>query len=115
MEPAESVEFDVETDPSCLVLRENLKHYVSFYCFSFRRLNDTHERHAGENLESKVNLILTNPRYNMRRNQGRQHSTHESFYNSEMVKLVDIADFCLVPGGQLFSAHSFNSRIGVVS
>ena len=82
------------------MLREQLKDYVSFYNCSFRKLNDTHERHAGEDLESKVDLILTDPPYNIRRTQGKSHSTHDSMSKSDMVKLVDMADISLVPGGQ---------------
>lgn len=76
-------------------------------CCSFPELLDAHRLTAFEDLESSVQLILTDPPYNIRRERGDEHANYDSLTLKDMNTFAGIAGSILRPGGHgvIFCSH----------
>ena len=85
--------------------------HMAKYCWlhdvHFDDLMDTEAEVSGVNLEGKVNLILTDPPYNVRNSRNRKNSDHDVLTEDDMADCVKMFAKMLVPGGHglLFCAN----------
>ena len=71
-------------------------------------LVDTCLHSQGVNLNKNVDLVLTDPPYNIRKEGNRENSSHDSFSEKDMKDLVDICEQVLKPGGHGIIFCSFS-------
>ena len=89
------------------ILREELRKYVSVYKADFDDVAEEHEDLTGSSMNETVDLVLTDPPYNTRREQQRPNSSHDELSTKDMEHFVDVCDSVLLPGGQIIVFCSF--------
>lgn len=82
------------------LLRTAMRPYCAVYACSFNELEQNHEEQAeGETILEGVDLILTDPPYNTRRELNQERSDYDCLTQSDMDDVVDVIHRLLVPGG----------------
>lgn len=72
------------------LLCDALKKYVHVYDTCFRDIEEIHSHRTGDHLSGNVDLLLTDPPYNIRRERDRENSSYDE------LSLKDMDDFCSV-------------------
>ena len=86
------------------VLRQAMSRYGHVYDSPMHQLVELHGDGTGTDLKNKVDLVLTDPPYNTRREAGRPNSSHDEFTLAQMSSFCDeMADLLLGCGhGHIF-------------
>jgi len=106
IEPAATAELGPDAKQAYEVLKEGLKRYGSVHVTDLDGLIEVHGDATGEELKEKVDLLLTDPPYNFRREAQAANSAHDTLTEAEAGEIIHLAYDLLVPGGQ---AHVFCS------
>lgn len=111
----EGVESSVSADTT--ILQEALKTYCNIYDVRFQDLPETMEL-SGISLFERVEFVLTDPPYNIRRERGRSNSDYDVFTLQDMNELVGLFSEVMELGahGHLFCADvQFKDWLDVLS
>ena len=76
-----------------------IKKYIRLHNAYFHELLENDEVEGEGSIESKVQLILTDPPYNVRRESGTGDAEYDSLSRAEMKQVVDLVATLLRPGG----------------
>jgi DNA modification methylase len=97
--PALSDELTADAKNAFEVLKTEMDMYVSFYTTDFKNLSQTHGDVNGMDIDGSVDLVLTDPPYNIRREAGRRHSSYDVLTDKGMSDFSEVVDDVLCPGG----------------
>lgn len=109
--PAGRVVLSAEEQEAFSALKTEMTSFVSVYDSHYKDLVEVHSEACGEDLTGKVDLVLTDPPYNTRREQGRPNSNHDVLSKDDMEGTVDMIEGVLVAGGH---GHIFCSYQQIV-
>ena len=93
-------------------MQQLMQPYCRIYDTHFRNLVDLDMELNGEHLDEAVQLILTDPPYNTRRESNARNSDHDSLLLADIAECVDLFGRVLRPGGHglvFCSMLQFNS------
>lgn len=79
-------------------LKTEMTSFVSVYDSHYKDVVEVHSETCGEDLSGKVDLLLTDPPYNTRCEQGRSNSNHDVLSKDDMEGIVDMIEGVLVHG-----------------
>lgn len=82
-----------------LKMEKCIEKYVKMYLSEFNGVLDDHEYIALEVIEEKVQLVLTDPPYNIRREQNKIDSDYDSMTRDDMEEVVKVIGRALRSGG----------------
>ena len=80
-------------------LEEFMSGFAKLYCCSYEDLPETHKLMGLEDLSNSVQLLLTDPPYNVRRNRGFDDSAYDSISFEQMKQVATTAGNLLREGG----------------
>lgn len=92
-------EHKTQMDEAFFKLREEMLTTFSCYDVGFDELGGSHEDQCGVQLDGTVDLLLTDPPFNTRRQNKSRNSTHDNLRYVHMEKVASIAGRFLKPGG----------------
>lgn len=84
---------------SILKMERYMQQYSSLYLCEFQQLMECHETLNYEMLDDMVQLVLTDPPYNIRRERGKVDSEYDSITINQMKQVVQTIRNVLRPGG----------------
>lgn len=101
------------TTSSADALWTAMKPHVALYRCSFADLVETHHVVGGEeSLDCSVQLVLSDPPYNCRRERGDENAAHDVLFDNDMEQVVDVIARVLRKGGHALvfcSIQQFNT------
>ena len=106
--PGRQREMDDDTNEAFNVVLTEMQNTFTMGEEEMTELVDTCLHSQGVNLINNVDLVLTDPPYNIRKEGGRENSSHDSFSEKDMKDLVDICEQVLKPGGHGIIFCSFS-------
>ena len=80
-------------------VRDYMKMFCRVYDVHFSDLMEIEEEESGHSLKGNVNLILTDPPYNIRSSKNKNNSDHDVITKEDMKQCVNLFAKMLVPGG----------------
>ena len=92
-------EHEQQMNDAFFTLRDAMMTTFSCYDVSFEDLDGTHEDQRGVQLDGTVDLILTDPPFNTRRQTKSRNSAHDNLQYVQMEKVASLAARVLKPGG----------------
>ena len=94
------------------ILESEMAPYARLHCCKFQELGEVHEAIALEELEGIVQLVLTDPPYNIRRIRGDENSEYDAMNVQDMTEFVDLVGTVLRPGGHgiIFCSYQQHRR-----
>ena len=96
-----------EANAAFKTLEKGLKRYGAVHTAHFNDVITIHEEMEGKDLRRSVDLILTDPPYNIRREAQANNSSHDVLSDSDMDKFALLCKKLLMRGGQ---GHIFCSQ-----
>ena len=118
-EPAQSEEFDEQTQKAFDVLVKAMADRVCVaYNTPFDETAEAHSGGCGEELKGKVQLVMTDPPWNYRRERKLDNSEHDVLSDEDMKRVVDAIIEVLAPGGHVIifcSAYQFRRWVQLFS
>lgn len=84
-----------------------LKSWLEMHCCSFQKILEVHEAMTKHRLSGKVQFLLTDPPYNLRRERGDANAEYDELSSKDMKKVVELTADVLRPGGHGFIFCSF--------
>lgn len=93
-------------------LESEMAPYARLHCCKFQEIVEVHEAIALEELEGMVQLVLTDPPYNIRRVRGDENSDYDHMTVQDMMEFVDLVGLVLRPGGHgiIFCSYQQHRR-----
>ena len=93
--------------PSYQILSKELARYVTTLACPFDKIVHEHEFEVGASIKENVDLILTDPPYNIRNEKEKPNSDYDTFPDEDFLNFTEFADETLAPGGQAVIFCSF--------
>ena len=94
------------------ILESEMAPYARLHCCKFQEVVEVHEAIALEELEGVVQLLLTDPPYNIRRIRGDENSDYDAMTVEDMMEFVDLVGTVLRAGGHgiIFCSYQQHRR-----
>ena len=97
--PSETDELDANSVSAFHRLKSGMEEFCMVYATGFQELVEVHEATKGETLEDSVQLILTDPPYNIRRQLNAENSNYDVLTVHDMNDIVTQVSSMLLRGG----------------
>ena len=96
--PRRSKDLTENTKAQYEILNKLFKEYYNYFDVPLNVLAQECGEHGVE-IENRVDLLLTDPPYNVRREGNKDNSDYDIFYESDIKDLCDLCELVLKPGG----------------